>query len=411
MDGNAGTHGGNRDRFATSPLIVIWEVSRACDLACVHCRASAIPTREAGELTTAEGLRLVRQLRGFGHPVFVLTGGDPLKRPDIYELISGAVGEGLPTYLSPSGTPLLTHAALLRARQAGLNGVSISLDGSCAEIHDRFRGVRGSFDWSLEGAAAAVALGLRLQINTTLTRHNLHDLKAIAQLVASLEAQRWTLFLLVPTGRAQSDQQVTAAECEAVFSWLHDLSLSAPFRIKTTEGPHYRRVTLQRQAETTGRRAVAGIAAAETPGAAAVPAGALPFRSVSGGGRFVPGMNDGSGFLFINSRGDIQPSGFLPMSAGNVRRDSPVDVYRNHPLFVALRDADRLGGRCGRCEHRWLCGGSRARAFGATGDFLAEDPLCAYDPGPIDRPAAANGRPAKHPSTPADLVRQAPEHA
>jgi radical SAM protein len=359
-----------RQKFAASPIVVIWEVSRACDLACVHCRASAVPVRESGELTTAEGLRLVRQLRGFGHPVFVLTGGDPLKRDDIHDLIAGAVAEGLPTYLSPAGTPLLTHAALLRARQAGLSGVSISLDGSCAETHDRFRRVPGSFDWSLQGAAAAVALGLRLQINTTLTRHNLSDLKAIASLVASLEAQRWTLFLLVPTGRAQTDQQVTAAECERVFAWLHDLSVTAPFKIKTTEGPHYRRVTLQHQADEIARSAAAGGADAAAP----------PHRSVSGGGRFVPGLNDGSGFLFINSRGDIQPSGFLPLTAGNVRRDSPVDVYRSHPIFTALRDPDRLGGRCGRCEYRSTCGGSRARAYGLTGDYLAEDPLCAYEP-------------------------------
>jgi AdoMet-dependent heme synthase len=384
--GGQAAHGGQaaRGRFAASPLVVIWEVSRACDLACVHCRASAIPARESGELTTSEGLRLVRQLRGFGHPVFVLTGGDPLKRDDIHDLIAGAVAEGLPTYLSPSGTPLLTHAALLRARRAGLSGVSISLDGSCAAVHDRFRGVPGSFDWSLEGAAAAAAVGLRLQINTTLTRHNLADLKAIAALVASLEAQRWTLFLLVPTGRAQAEHQVTAAECERVFAWLYDLSLTAPFKIKTTEGPHYRRVTLEIQARGAAGKAAAG-------GAGAVGG------SVSGGGRFVPGLNDGSGFLFINSLGDIQPSGFLPLTAGNVRRDSPVDVYRHHPIFTALRDPDRLGGRCGRCEYRVTCGGSRARAYGVTGDPLAEDPLCAYEPAgdgarPIDHGRSALAR-------------------
>ncbi|HXH27884.1 MAG TPA: radical SAM protein, partial [Candidatus Polarisedimenticolia bacterium] len=227
-----------RDRFALSPLVVIWEVSRACDLACVHCRASAIPEREAGELTTAEGLRLIADVRSFGRPVFVLTGGDPLKRSDIFELIGGAVAAGLTTNLSPSGTPLLTHAALARARDAGLSGVSISLDGSCEAVHDRFRGVPGSFRWSLEGAASTAALGLRLQINTTLTRHNLHDLAAIADLVAALEAWRWTLFLLVPTGRAGADQQVAPSECEGVLEWLHDLSRTAPFRIKTTEAPH-----------------------------------------------------------------------------------------------------------------------------------------------------------------------------
>ena len=363
--GSAGTRGG----FAAAPLVVIWEVTRACDLACVHCRAAAIPTRDPHELTTDEGRKLIRDLRGFGRPVFVLTGGDPLRRPDLDELVTAAAAEGLPTFLSPAGTPLLSHARLKRLRDAGLDGVSISLDGSGAAVHDAFRRVRGSFDWSLEGAAAAAALSLRLQINTTLTRHNLSDLQAIAALVSGLEARRWTLFLLVATGRARDEQQITAEECERVFGWLHDLSRSAPFRIKTTEGPHYRRVVLQREAEA-GR------------------------RTISGGGRFVPGLNDGSGFLFVGARGELQPSGFLPLTAGNARTDSPVEVYRRHPLFAALRDPDRLGGRCGRCEFRRVCGGSRARAYAATGDPLAEDPLCAYQPqgGPVldarPRPAA-----------------------
>jgi radical SAM protein with 4Fe4S-binding SPASM domain len=336
--------------FAASPLVVIWEVSRACDLACVHCRAAAIPDRDPLELSTAEGRDFIHALRGFGRPIFVLTGGDPLKRPDIDALVETAAGSGLPTYLSPSGTPLLTYAALRRLREAGLQGVSISLDGSTASVHDAFRRVRGSFDWSLQGAAAATALGLRLQINTTVTRHNLHDLRAIAHVVEGLEARRWTIFLLVPTGRGRSEQQITATECETVFDWLYDLSHTAPFRIKTTEGPHYRRVVLQHQ----------------------------PERTVSGGGRFVPGLHDGSGFLFVGARGEIQPSGFLPLTAGNVRTDSPVEVYRTHPLFAALRDPERLKGRCGTCEFRQVCGGSRARAYAASGDYLAEDPLCAY---------------------------------
>ncbi len=240
----------SRDKFAHSPLVVIWEVTRACDLACVHCRAMAIPGREPDELTTDEGRALIRQVREFGRPLFVLTGGDPLKRDDIHDLIAAAGEVGLPTHLSPSGTPLLTHAALLRARAAGLSGISISLDGSDERIHDKFRGVEASFRWSLEGAAAATGLGLRLQINTTLTRHNLDDLEAIADLVGSLEADRWTVFLLIPTGRAVAGQQITAAEAEGAFRWLYQLSCRAPFRIKTTEAPHYRRIALQmREAE------------------------------------------------------------------------------------------------------------------------------------------------------------------
>ncbi len=346
--------GPDRERFSESPLVVIWEVSRACDLACVHCRASAIPAREAGELSTEEGRRLIAEIRRFGKPLFVLTGGDPLKRPDIFDLIQAGSETGLVTFLSPSGTPLLTHAALLRARESGLTGVSVSLDGSSEEIHDRFRGVRGSFRWSMDGAAAAVGLGLTLQINTTLSRHNLHDLPAIAEMVGALEARRWTVFLLVPTGRAGAHQQVSADECETAFRWLVDLSRSVPFRIKTTEGPHYRRVALQLAGQDVA------------PGAR--------------GGKFVSGMSDGSGFVFISSRGEIQPSGFLPFTAGNVRSDSLVRVYREHPLFRALRDPDLLGGRCGRCEFRSVCGGSRARAYALTGDPLEEDPACSYCP-------------------------------
>jgi len=397
--------GMNREKFARSPLVVIWEVTRACDLACVHCRAMAIPAREAGELTTDEGRALIRQVREFGRPLFVLTGGDPLKRNDIHDLIAAAKQVGLPTHLSPSGTPLLTHAALLRARDSGLDGISISLDGSNERIHDTFRGVDGSFQWSLDGAAAATGLGLRLQINTTLTRHNLSDLEAIADLVGSLEADRWTVFLLIPTGRAVAEQQITAAEAEDAFRWLYRFSCRAPFRIKTTEAPHYRRIALQMReaegatpADATGPAPAGGTAAAggiatggaepwmDAGGSPGPETGAddAPVRQFvmtgSGGGRFVPGMHDGSGFVFINSRGDIHPSGFLPLSAGNVRTDSLVKTYREHPMFVALRDPDRLGGRCGRCEFRTVCGGSRARAHAVSGDYLAEDPACAYEP-------------------------------
>jgi len=341
-----------RERFASSPLVVIWEVTRACDLACVHCRASAIEQREIDELTTEQAVTMLSEIKRFGKPLMVFTGGDPLKRPDIFDLIAAARREGLVPFLSPSGTPLLTHAALHRAKQSGLSGVSISLDGSTEAIHDRFRGVRGSYQWSLEGAAAAVGLGLTLQINTTLGRHNLRDLPAIAERVAALEARRWTVFLLVPTGRALASQQITAEECEAAFRWLAEQAGRAPYRIKTTEGPHYRRVALQ-----------CGLV-----------------EEAAGAGRFVPGMSDGSGFVFISSRGEIYPSGFLPLSAGNVKTDSLVRVYREHPLFLSLRDPSALKGRCGRCEFRALCGGSRARAYAATGDFLAEDPQCAYQP-------------------------------
>ncbi len=352
-----------REPFDRAPLIAIWEVTRACDLACVHCRAMAIPQREGGELTTGEGCALIRDLRHFGKPLLVLTGGDPLKRDDIYDLILCGAGSGLVTSLSPSGTPLLTHAALHHARECGLAAVSISLDGPDAGTHDRFRRVDGSFETSLQGAGAAAALGLHVQINTTVGRHNAGCLDRIGDLVAGPGAVRWSLFFLVPTGRATAALGIATDETERVMRWLYEYSKTAPFRIKTTEGPHYRRVAIQAMAEEEGLGPEEVMA-----------------RSRSGGGRYVPGINDGRGFVFISSLGEILPSGFLPLSAGNVRRDSIVDVYRSHPLFRALRDPGRLKGRCGACEFREVCGGSRARAFAATGDPLAEDPACAYLP-------------------------------
>jgi radical SAM protein len=349
--------------FDAAPLVVIWEVTRACDLLCVHCRADAIPRREEGELTTREGMRLLDEVRRFGRPRVVLTGGDPLKRQDIFDLLEHGTLSGLDMSLSPSATPLVTRQALERAAGCGASGVSISIDGPDARSHDVFRGVPGTFARSLEAARTIVELGMDLHVNTTVARHNLHRLEAMAALVRDLEARRWSLFFLVPVGRATDALQLTAGEFEEVFRWLDRLSDSAPFRIKTTEGPHYRRVALQEWAARTGEE----------------PARLLE-RSASANRRFIPGMNDGRGFVFISWRGDIQPSGFLPLTAANVRRASLVETYRSHPLFRELRDPDLLRGRCGACEYRWVCGGSRARALAVRGHHLAEDPACAYRP-------------------------------
>ncbi len=358
----------SRVDFGKSPFLILWEVTQACDLVCQHCRAVAQPARDPSELSTAEGFHLIDQIRRFDSPLLVLTGGDPLKRPDVSALIRYGVKRGLRVSMTPSGTPLLTRPAVRRLREAGLSRLALSLDGSTAAIHDRFRGVQGSYAWTLNGIQYAHAAGLPVQINTTVTRHNLHDLEALGQLMRGLGIVLWSVFFLVPTGRGKPEDDLTPLEYEAVLHWLYACARSSPFDIKTTEAPHYRRVTLQRrQAEGDERR--------ELPRATVI-------------GRAAPGVTDGKGVCFVSHRGEVYPSGFLPLSAGNVRSRSLVRIYRQAPLFQALRDPDRLKGKCGRCEYRKICGGSRARAYAYRGDYLAADPACIYEPvTPTERPA------------------------
>jgi radical SAM protein len=357
--------------FDRAPFIVIWETTRACALACVHCRAEAIPQRHPDELTTDEGRRLIDRVRAFGDPppILVLTGGDPLRRPDIADLVAHATARGVPVSLTPSGTAAVTEERLRALRDAGLACLAVSLDGASAGVHDAFRGVRGSHRYTLRIIERARALGIPLQINTTVCRRTVGDLPVLAEQVARFGVVLWALFFLIPVGRAQADQGLGADEIERVLEWAADLAARVPFGIKTTEAPHFHRVLAAR-------------AGAARPGAAA---GARTDRL----GRAGRAVTDGNGFLFIDHLGAICPSGFLPLAAGNVRTDDLVVVYRTAPLFRWLRDPDRLGGRCGRCEWRDRCGGSRARAYAATGDPLAEDPGCAWEPAAV--PAIAGG--------------------
>jgi radical SAM protein len=357
--------------FDRSPFLVIWETTRACDLACLHCRASAHPLRHPDELTTAEARALLRRIRAFDErrpPLLVLTGGDPLKRPDVTSLVAHGTELGLRVALTPSGTPLMTPPVLAGLRDAGLARLAVSLDGSTAAIHDRFRGVDGSWAWTIAMLREAARLGLPTQINTTVSRHNRHDVDAIAALVRELGITLWSVFLVVPTGRARPGDLLAADEVEALLHRLHDLSLDAPFDVKTTAAPHYRRVALQRR--TAARRAGGDDAPA---------APAIGFTLADHIGR-ARGVNDGNGFAFVSHTGDVYPSGFLPLSAGNVRTHDLLELYRTSGLFRALRDPDALRGKCGACEFRRVCGGSRARAYALTGDVLAADPSCAYIP-------------------------------
>jgi MoaA/NifB/PqqE/SkfB family radical SAM enzyme len=342
--------------FAERPFIAIWETTRACALACVHCRAAAIPRRDPAELDTAAGEALLERIAAFGTPppLVVLTGGDPLRRPDIAELVAHGTGLGLSMSLTPSGTGAATELRLRALRDAGLSRLAVSLDAATAEAHDAFRRVRGSHAHTMRIIERARDLGLPLQINSTVCRQTIDELPGLASQVADLGVVLWALFFLIPVGRAQADQALPSAEIERVLHWAAELQRRVPFGIKTTEAPQYHRV-LGMRGSAPGR-----------PGGAPMRAG----RTVT----------DGNGFVFIDHVGNICPSGFLPLPAGNVRRDDLVDVYRTHPLFLTLRDGDRLGGRCGRCEWRNRCGGSRARAWAFTGDPLAEDPGCPWVP-------------------------------
>ncbi len=357
---------------AERPLVLIWEVTQACDLACEHCRADAKPARHPEELTTAEGKALLDDVREFGDgQLVVLSGGDPLKRPDLVDLVDYGIDRGLSMTLTPSGTSELTGDAVDDLADAGLRRMAVSLDGATAASHDAFRGESGSFDETLRAARDAADAGLPLQINTTVCGQTVDELPAIAERVADLGAVLWSVFFLVPVGRGAVLDPVSPERAESVMEWLHELDDEVPFGIKTTEAPHYRRVGIQKRRE-----------ASESDGSS----GPDP------GTKRRAGIVAGDGFAFVSHTGEVFPSGFLPKPAGNVREDDVVEVYRDSDLFTALRDRDQLQGKCGACEFRQVCGGSRSRAFATTGDPLASDPLCPYVPEDYDGPLPGDER-------------------
>ena len=356
-----------------SPLIAFYELTRACDLVCKHCRASAQSLPNPFELSPEKSRQLVHQLTEFPRPpALVLTGGDPLKRADIYELIDYAVKRGLEVAITPSATPLVTAEALTRLRAAGISRLAVSLDGADAATHDRIRGVFGSHKRTWEILADAKSLAIPLQVNTVLTPDNVDQIERLADQLDHRGIVLWSLFFLVPVGRASHAPRLNAAECEAVFEQLWQQSQRRAYRIKTTEAPHYRRFVLQKNRQPDRDRA----------------ADHLPTRKFSRLSAL--GVNDGKGIMFVSHLGLICPSGFLPMSCGLFPRDHLVTVYQESPIFRALRDSDRLGGKCHVCEYRNICGGSRARAFAVTDNPLAEEPDCAYLPSALqENPAAA----------------------
>ena len=368
--------------FDVNPFMAFWETTRACQLSCQHCRAEAQPERNPRELTTEEGFRLMDQIAAMGQPLFIVTGGDPMMRPDLYTLLEYGVKKNMRVSLAPSTTPLVTREALQRVKDVGVARVSFSIDGSKAETHDAFRRTPGSFKRCLEIMDLIGQVGLSLQMNTTVSKHNLNDLDALAALVTTFKPAMWSLFFLVPTGRGQREDILTPQQHEDVFNWLYDLSKKVPFDVKTTAAMHFRRVLIQRrraEAQTRGQ-ATASEIKLEVAG---------PGFNYDEVGRAPKGVNDGNGCLFVSHTGDVYPSGFLPLIGGNVREQPLADIYRNSQLFRDLRDTSKLKGKCGRCEYNRICGGSRARAYGFTGDYLAAEPCCVYQP--AKKPAGVGG--------------------
>ncbi|MEW6582382.1 MAG: radical SAM protein [Actinomycetota bacterium] len=337
-----------------APIVVAWEVTRACGYRCVHCRADAQPRRSPRELDLAEGMRMIDDLAAFDGSILVLTGGDPLTRPDLEDLTAHATRRGLRVALTPSATPRVTDARIRSLAAAGVRRVALSLDGATAATHDGMRRLPGSYARTLGILESVRDAGLPIQVNSTITRATVGEIDQLAEVVAGLGPAMWSVFFLVSVGRGREEDMLSPAAHEEAFERLADLDERLPFRVKVTEAPPFRRVLAQRAA----RR-----------GTPPPPDQMVPVR-------------DGQGFMFVSHEGDVCPSGFLPVSAGNVRDTSPVAIYRDSELFRSLRDADRLGGKCGRCGFRRLCGGSRARAWALGGDPLGEDPTCIHEPPP-----------------------------
>ena len=364
------------------PFLVIWESTQACPLSCRHCRAEAQPLRNPNELSTAEATKLMAQVASFGNPapLFIITGGDPFSRPDLNELIRAGAAAGLAMAVSPSGTPTLTKENLAALHDSGARAISLSLDGSTPELHDSFRRVDGVFDRTIEGWKYAREVGLRVQINTTITRSNLTDLPNIVRIVHELGAMTWSAFMLVPVGRGLELGQLTPAEVEDVLNFVYDAGTFIP--AKTTEAPHFRRVMLQRRTlEDLGIDHVSALGLGPLYEQLREDLNRITDGAAVRVRRAPLDINAGKGFVFISHVGEVYPSGFMPLSAGNVRDRSITEIYRTDKLLTGLRDPDQLGGKCGSCEYRSLCGGSRSRSYGLTGDAYASEPWCNYEPG------------------------------
>ena len=356
--GKPGGHPGESSQGATLRLVA-WEITRNCNLNCVHCRAAATNGPYEGELDTAACLRLLDQIARTGEPIVILTGGEPLLRPDIFDIARYGTDKGLRMVMAPNGT-LVTPENAAKMATAGIQRISISIDGATPEFHDRFRGVDGAYAGALQGIKNATAAGIQFQINTTITKANLDQIPQIHQLAIELGAVAHHIFLLVPTGRGKyiADQEIDAEEYERTLNWFYDQREKSTLQLKATCAPHYYRILRQRAADE-GKSVTF-----KTHGLDAVTRGCL----------------GGTGFCFISHTGIVQPCGFLHVNSGDVTKTPFDTIWNSSEVFTRLRDFKQLTGKCGDCEYKRVCGGCRARAFEATGDFMAEEPLCSYVP-------------------------------
>ncbi|RNI11487.1 heme b synthase [Methanohalophilus portucalensis] len=341
------------------PRLIAWELTSRCNLSCVHCRGASTDEKAIGELDTSEAKTFIDQVASLGSPILILSGGEPLVRPDVYELANYGTNKGLRVVLATNGT-LLERETVRKLKEAGIKRVSISLDGADSATHDGFRGVEGAFDKAMEGIDALKAEGMDFQINTTITKRNLGEIPRILKMATSLNAEALHIFLLVPTGRGENlaNEEIPPAEYERILRWFYEQKKHTSLELKATCAPHYFRI-MRQCAEKEGMEV-----SINTHGFDAVSRGCL----------------GGTAFCFVSSTGDVQPCGYLPAIAGNIRNQSFGEIWNNSTLFNELRDFSLLKGKCGKCEYKNVCGGCRARAYAATGDYLEEEPYCIYHP-------------------------------
>ena len=352
----------NSGKKETALRLVAWETTRNCNLTCVHCRASATKGPYTGELDTQAAFRLLDQIALVGEPIVILTGGEPLLRPDIFDISKYGTGKGLRMVMAPNGT-LITEANAGQMADSGIKRISISIDGATKESHDSFRGVKGAFEGALNGIKLAKEAGVEFQVNTTITKTNLDQIPKIQDLAIKLGAVAHHIFLLVPTGRGKYivDQEISAYEYENTLNWFYDQREKTPLQLKATCAPHYYRILRQRAKKENK---------------------SVTFKS-HGLDAVTRGCLGGTGFCFISNTGIVQPCGFLDLNCGDVTKTSFAEIWNNSDIFLSLRNFDNLKGKCGACEYKKVCGGCRARAYEATGDYLAEEPLCNYQPASI----------------------------